>query len=47
MRPFTPLILLLESLLLDIIGVCVLVGVSRLGTRDSREGIPLDSVFND
>ena len=46
-RPFTALVLLLESLLLGIGRVCALAGISSLDAQDPRERISLEFVFND
>ena len=46
-RPFTALVLLLESLLLGIGGVCALAGISSLDAQDPRERISLEFVPND
>jgi len=46
-RPFTPLVLFLESLLVDIGRVCALVGISSLEAQVSLARISLDSVFSE
>jgi len=46
-RPFTRLVLFLESLLVDIGRVCALVGISSLEAQVSLARISLDSVFSE